>query len=86
MDNNDIHIFDKNIIDLVKKQTDYTEDKVKQKLIEWNNDHICVIKEYINPNFNKKKPKEEKKTTNEMIWKEIRTFMDGIKPLQVKKL
>ena len=43
------------VINLVMRQTDYTEEQVKEKLVEWNNNYINVIKEYLNPSFQKKK-------------------------------
>ena len=35
-----------------------------------------VIKEYLNPDFQKKKTKQQKKSTNELMMGEIRNFMD----------
>lgn len=67
----------KELIKLVMRQTDYTEETVKQKLIEWNNNYIKVIKEYINPNFDKKSEKIYK-STNQGVMTEIRGFMDKI--------
>lgn len=65
------------IINLIIRQTDYSREKVKEKLLEWNNDYIKVIKEYINPNFNVKKPKVYS-SRNQGVMSEIRGFMDGV--------
>tara|TARA_B000000475_G_C15902949_1_gene409351 strand:+ start:107 stop:517 length:411 start_codon:yes stop_codon:yes gene_type:complete len=67
------------VINLVMRQTDYTEEQVKEKLVEWNNNYINVIKEYLNPSFQKKKPSPEKsKTLNQQMMGEIRNFMDDV--------
>lgn len=67
----------KGAIALIISQTDYGENKAKEKLLEWNYDYMCVIKEYLNPNFNKKK-EEKKISTNQKIIKGIRNYMDNI--------
>jgi len=60
------------------RQTDYDEETANIKLAQWNNNYLNVIKEYMNPNF-QEKPQEEKKTTkNQMIYGEIRNFMDDV--------
>ena len=33
--------------DIISRQTEYTMDQIKDKLIEYNYEHIDVIKEYI---------------------------------------
>ena len=43
------------IIKLIMRQTNYTEEQCETKLLEWNNNYLNVIKEYINPDFYKKK-------------------------------
>ena len=65
------------IINLVMRQTNYTEQQVEEKLVEWNNNYLNVIKEYINPDFYKKKPKIYK-SKNQGMMTEIRGFMDTI--------
>lgn len=68
----------KALIDLIMRQTDYDEETANIKLAQWNNNYLNVIKEYMNPNF-QEKPQEEKKTTkNQMIYGEIRNFMDDV--------
>ena len=67
-----------NAIKLITSQTDYSEEEAVKKLEEWNGNYLYVIKEYLNPNFLKKKEKK-KQSVNHNIMKEIRTFMDSIK-------
>ena len=62
-------------IALIKSQTNYTEEEAKKKLEKWNGNYMNVIKEYLNPDFNKEKIKK-KKTINETMMYEIRNFMD----------
>ena len=71
-------ISEKEVINLVMRQTDYTEEQTKEKLKQWNNNYINVIKEYLNPNFNKKETKKSTKTLNQQMMGEIRTFMDDV--------
>jgi hypothetical protein len=66
------------IYNLIKSQTNYTENEIKEKMKKWNNDYIKVIKEYLNPDFEKKKEIVQK-TTNQMMMTEIRHFLDNIK-------
>ena len=68
----------KALVDLVVRQTDYDEDKAMIKLIEWNYNYLNVIKEYMNPNFQNVKKKEKTGTKNQMIYGEIRSFMDDV--------
>ena len=63
---------------IVISQTNYNEEKATEKLIEYNEDFIKVIKEYLNPDFDKKKPEEKikKNQINQHIIKQIRDFKD----------
>ena len=65
------------IIKLIMRQTDYTEEQCESKLLEWNNNYLNVIKEYINPDFYKKKPKIYS-SRKQGIMTELRGFMDNI--------
>ena len=51
----------KALIELIMRQTDYTEEKANIKLAQWNNNYLKVIKEYMNPNFQKKVSLHERK-------------------------
>ena len=42
-------------IALIKSQTNYNYEEAKEKLEKWDGNYMNVIKEYLNPNFNKKK-------------------------------
>jgi len=66
----------RNIINLIKNQTNYTDDEALVKLKLWKCDYLSVIKEYLNPNFNKEKVITKPKSTNQQIMGEIRNFMD----------
>lgn len=69
------------IIALVKSQTNYTEDEIKEKLIQKNNNYLEVIKEYMgitneNSAYNKYN-NTSTSSVNQGIYKHIRTFMDN---------
>ena len=68
----------KALIDLIMRQTNYDEEKATIKLVEWDNNYLNVIKEYMNPDFQKKKKEEKKGSKNQMIYGEIRNFMDDV--------
>ena len=68
----------KALIELIMRQTDYSEETAKLKLVQWNNNYLHVIKEYMNPNFQEKTEDNVKSTKNQMIYGEIRNFMDGV--------
>ncbi len=71
-------------IKIIKSQTNYDDDKAKNKLEEWKGDYMNVIREYLNPKFNE--PKKEKKIpVNQKIMSEIRNFMDDINREAFKK-
>jgi hypothetical protein len=61
------------LILMITRQTEYTYDEAKDKLLLHNNDYMKVIKEFMNIDTSKK---EEKKTTNQVIYAEIRHLMD----------
>jgi hypothetical protein len=71
-----INVFDKDIINLVKNQTNYTEEEIKKKLKLYDNNYMLIIKEYLNI-----KPKQTSvnKSTNQIIMGEIRYFLDNKK-------
>ena len=67
----------KALLELIMRQTDYDEEMAKIKLAQWNNNYLNVIKEYMNPNFQKKE-EETRTSKNQMIYGEIRNFMDDV--------
>ena len=62
---------------IIRSQTDYSQEQAKEKYEEWNGDYISVIKEYLNPNFQKKKS-TKKISVNQKMMTEIRNFMDDV--------
>ena len=66
------------IVNMIKSQTNYTEEEIESKLSQWNGNYLNVIKEYLDPNFKNKKKPVEKKSVNQMMMGEIRNFMDDV--------
>jgi hypothetical protein len=74
------------MIELIMRQTDYTEEVARIKLEYWKNNYLHVIKEYMDPNFqDKEKAPESSSTKNQMIYGEIRTFMDDVNKQQLQR-
>jgi len=73
------------MIELIVRQTDYTEEVARIKLEYWKNNYLHVIKEYMNPNFQDIKKAPESSTMNQMIYGEIRTFMDDVNKQQLQR-
>jgi hypothetical protein len=63
-----------NKIQLITRQTDYTEDIIREKLKYFNFDEIAVIKDYLGIVV---KPKPAVKSINQAIYKEIRGYLDS---------
>mgnify|MGYP001244777803 CR=1 FL=1 len=69
----------KNVIDneglceKIMRQTDYSKEIAKEKLLEFDNNLMDVIRDYLKP---KKKLEDKKLSTNQQIYKEIRNFMN----------
>lgn len=72
------------VISLIRSQTNYNEAEALEKLNYWNNDYLKVIKEYLNPDFEKKK-ETKKLSTNQRVMKEIRGFMDNSSQKYINK-
>ena len=72
------------MIELIMRQTDYTEEVARIKLEDWKNNYLHVIKEYMNPNF-QDKLKNPTSTKNQMIYGEIRNFMDDVNTQQLQR-
>ena len=72
------------MIELIMRQTDYTEEVARIKLEHWKNNYLHVIKEYMNPNF-QDKLKTPTSTKNQMIYGEIRNFMDDVNKQQLQR-
>ena len=56
------------------RQTDYTEEVAKEKLKEFNYDHIAVIKSYLGVPDKKAAPV---KSVNQEIYKQLRYRLDS---------
>ncbi len=64
-----------NKISIIKRQTDYDEEKIKQKLQEYDNNIEKIIMEYHGIDLEKKeKDKFSNMTNNQKIFKSIRDF------------
>jgi exonuclease III len=64
----------KSKIDKIRRQTDYTVDKAREKLEECKYDEIMVIKGYFG--IAEKKP-EQIKSINQAIYKQLRGYLDN---------
>lgn len=61
------------LIEMVMRQTEYTYEESEEKLVEYNNNYVNVIRDYMGTGET-----EEKKVTsiNQHVYKEIRGLMD----------
>jgi len=59
-------------IQIIMRQTNYSEEETKQKLQEYNEDHILVIKSYLGI---VDKKTSIAKTKNQEIYRQIRNFI-----------
>ena len=64
-----------NKIDMIMRQTDYTEEQTRGKLTQFNGDHLLVIKDYLGIPEKKIEPV---KSVNQEIYKQIRYNLDGV--------
>ena len=62
-------------IQKILRQTDYTEDKAREKLIQFNYDELSVIRDYFG--INEKKTTEKITSVNQAIYKQLRGHLDG---------
>jgi hypothetical protein len=61
-------------VQIIMRQTDYTEEVAKEKLREFNYDHIAVIKSYLGVPDKKAAPV---KSVNQEIYKQLRHRLDS---------
>ena len=74
------------LIKMIMRQTDYDEDKVLERLKYWNYNSLFVIKEYLNPDFLKKKEEKKKISLDQRMRGEMRRFCDrGQRIYDIKK-
>ena len=64
-------------INLIIGQTDYSFDEAKQRLSACNNDEFIVIRNYLRGDAAVTIKSENLESKNQLIYKEIRNFMDG---------
>lgn len=62
-------------IQLIMRQTDYNEDKAREKLGEFKFDELAVIRDYFG--IAEKKVAEPVKSVNQAIYKQLRGHLDG---------
>jgi hypothetical protein len=63
-------------VQVVLRQTDYTYDEAREKLLLYNNDVMAVIRAYLKQGLTVETPLIKPLSMNQQIYKEIRTFMD----------
>jgi hypothetical protein len=63
------------LVQIVLRQTNYSEAEAKDKLKEFNNDAILVIKSYFG--IAEKKAPEKVKSVNQEIYKQFRLKLDS---------
>jgi hypothetical protein len=65
-------------VQMVLRQTNYTADKAKQKLEEFDYNEINVIKDYMGIDIKKQETNNKHSSSiNQQIYKQIRTKLDG---------
>ena len=61
-------------IQLILRQTNYNEEQVREKLVDFNGDHIAIIKSFLGISEKKEQPV---KTINQEIYRQIRFKLDS---------
>ncbi len=61
-------------IQIILRQTDYSEEQAKEKLLEYNDDQLKVIRAYLGITEKKALPV---KSVNQEIYKQLRYKLDG---------
>ena len=65
---------------MILRQTDYSKETAEHKLIEFNNDIMAVIRDYMKPSASPTQLNTSpiiKSSKNQQIYKEIRIMMDN---------
>ena len=63
------------LVQMILRQTNYSETEAKDKLKEFNNDAILVIKSYFG--ITEKKAPEKVRSVNQEIYKQFRVKLDS---------
>ena len=72
-------------VDVIKRQTDYSEETIKEKLLIYDGNIEKVIRDYIQPE-KKEEIANKRITKNQTRYKEIRNMMDtAMKTYEEKK-
>ena len=66
-------------VNIITRQTDYSEIVAREKLVECYYDHIKVIKNYLGI-VDKKEPKI--KSVNQEIYRQLRAKLNALPPLE----
>ena len=64
-----------NNIDIILRQTNYSKEEAREKLLEYNNDYIAVIKAYLG--VKKDAPNPGIISVNQEIYKPMRLKLDS---------
>lgn len=62
-------------IQIILRQTDYSEDKAREKLQQFEYNEISVIKDYFG--ITEKKAPSQINSVNQAIYKQLRIHLDG---------
>jgi len=73
-------------INIIMGQTSYTIDEAQKHLLKNNNDELAVIRFYLTGSAKKPETSKVPISKNQLIYSEIRKFMDGcVKNKQINK-
>jgi hypothetical protein len=61
-------------IQMILRQTNYNEEQVREKMIDFNGDHIAIIKSFLGIS---EKKEQSIKTINQEIYRQIRLKLDS---------
>ncbi len=62
-------------LDIILRQTNYSKEEAREKLVEYNNDYIAVIKAYLGVKQEVSKP--DITSVNQEIYKQLRFKLDS---------
>lgn len=62
-------------VQMILRQTDYTEEKAREKLGEFKFDEMAVIRDYFG--ITEKKAPQKVASVNQAIYKQLRGHLDG---------
>jgi hypothetical protein len=63
------------LVQMILRQTSYSEEEAREKLKEYKNDHILVIKSYLG--IAEKKAPQKVASVNQEIYKQFRLKLDS---------